>query len=105
MSDRFWTEPDYVASLVAMGSRWGNENRGGFLFHLSSVMPGDIDYFIVRPMDVSLELFLTLLLTAEGNHLKVMIHYEKGSATENPGKYEGDVVAIKLVTEETASSG
>lgn len=97
MSDRDWTQADEVMEIVTLGSKWGNENRGGFYFNLKSHMPGDVDYFIVRPMDLGLEVFLTQLLSAISNTRQVEIHYEKEVPTENAGKFEGDVVAIKLL--------
>ena len=97
MNERFWTQAAEVLHVITLGSKWGNENRGGFYFILKSQMPGDVDYFIVRPMDLCLELFFTQILSAISSTRQVEIHYEKEIPTENAGKFEGDVVAIRLL--------
>jgi hypothetical protein len=92
ISDYFGPRP--VAWVRVLGSNWGNENKGGFIFALNP-NPANIEYFIVRPMDVGLELFLSLALAARANSLRLEVEYRKTNLTES-GKYEGDVVAITV---------
>lgn len=95
MSTTLTSQPGRVTRVNVMGSRWLNENRGGFTFSINS-MPSDIDYFIVRPLDLGLELFFTQLLTAQSHDRNVSIDYVRTNPTGG-GKYEGDVIAIASV--------
>lgn len=92
----FMTQPLPVTWVNVMGSNWGNENRGGFTFNLDP-MPGDVVYFIVRPMDVGLEMFLTGTLHAVANKSKVEVEYSKLNAQED-GRFEAEVVAMRFYT-------
>lgn len=76
-----------VNSVKVMGSKWGNSNRGGFMFTLTS-NPTGVSYFIVRPMDVGLELFLAQLLEAKALGKQVQVEYDLVNSVE------GDVKAI-----------
>lgn len=93
MSTTVFSEASVVAYVITMGSRWRDDNRGGFYFGFPSNMPSGIEYFIVKPMDVGLELFFTQLMTAMGNNRAVRVEYVVGGNSYG-GKKEGDVVAL-----------
>lgn len=92
METQALTPPSKVAFVVTLGSRWKNDNRGGFTFGIEN-MPSDIEYFIVRPMDLGLEMFLSQLLAALTSDREVRVEYVNTNVQPS-GKYEGDVIAI-----------
>jgi hypothetical protein len=83
-----------VTWIQEYGSNWANANKGGFSFRLAS-MPSDIDYFIVRPGDVSVKNFLSTIQLAVTSGRQVIVEYNRTNATSG-GKYEGDIVSLQL---------
>lgn len=79
-----------VSSVKVYGSKWGNSNRGGLIFYLTT-MPttNKVNYFIVRPTDVSVDLFMSQLMEAKARGKQVNVEY----TIENT--IEGGVVSIE----------
>lgn len=76
-----------------MGSNWGNTNKGGFYFYTAS-QPSGVDYFIIRPTDVGLEMFLSQILTAKARNWPLVISYTLASCGMT--KCEADVSKIEV---------
>lgn len=82
------SEPN-VDNIYILGSAWDDDFRGGFRFKLNSTyMPLGIDWFVVRPNDLGLENFLSTLLNAVANDLRVKVLYQTDS-NDGPD-YSGD---------------
>ena len=62
---------------------------------LLTTMPSDIAYFIVRPMDVGLELFLTLALAAKSSGRNVEVEYKQVNR-QGDGRYEGELISLMI---------
>lgn len=93
MSTTVSSEANNVAWVIAMGSKWPDDRRGGFYFGLVPPMPTNIEYFIVKPMDLGLDLFFAQLMTALANDRNMRVEYVVGG-TSYGGKKEGEVVAL-----------
>ena len=82
-----------IDEISVMGQNWHNSNRGGITFKTDKE-PKGVGYFIIRPNDIALQLYLSQLLSAQVKGSSVNITYKK---TCHKKDCEGEVIAIRTI--------